>query len=64
MGAAEALFEPPLPLPPPRRVLHDQTVAAARAALGEEAFAAAWTEGRAMSLDQAVAAALQQPSDA
>jgi hypothetical protein len=30
-----------------------------RAALGEAAFAAAWAEGRAMSLDQAVEYALE-----
>jgi non-specific serine/threonine protein kinase len=33
-------------------------LAEARAALGEPAFAAAWAEGRAMTLEQAVAAAL------
>ena len=32
--------------------------AAVRAALGEEAFAVVWAEGRAMTLDQAVAYAL------
>jgi hypothetical protein len=30
-----------------------------RAALGEEAFAAAWTEGGALTLDEAVAMALE-----
>jgi hypothetical protein len=59
MGAAEALFEPPLPLPPPRRTIHDRTVDAARAALGEEAFAAAWAEGRELTLDQAISCALE-----
>jgi hypothetical protein len=33
-------------------------VAEGRAALGEEAFAAAWAAGRAMSIDDAVAEAL------
>jgi hypothetical protein len=33
------------------------TWAAARAALGPEAYAAAWGKGRAMSLDQAVESA-------
>ena len=33
---------------------------AARAALGEEAFAAAWAEGRAMTLEQAIAYALEE----
>jgi hypothetical protein len=37
---------------------HDQAVAAARAALGSDAFATAWEEGRKMGLDQAVALAL------
>jgi non-specific serine/threonine protein kinase len=37
------------------RAVHDDAVAAARAGLGDEAFAAAWAEGRAMTLQQAVA---------
>jgi hypothetical protein len=37
---------------------YDHSVAAVRTALGEEAFAAAWTEGRALSPEQAVCAAL------
>jgi len=36
----------------------DRNVAAARAKLGEEAFAAAWEAGRAMTLEQAIAEAL------
>jgi len=40
------------------RTEYEDALAAARAALGEEAFAAAWAEGRAMSLDQAVGCAL------
>jgi hypothetical protein len=35
-----------------------RNLAAVRAALGEEAFAAAWAEGRAMSLEQAITLAL------
>lgn len=45
------------------RVLHHRQVAAARAALAEEAFAAAWAAGRAMTLDEAVAEALAQAGD-
>ena len=37
---------------------HERDVALARGRLGEETFAAAWTEGRAMSLEEAVAYAL------
>jgi non-specific serine/threonine protein kinase len=40
------------------REVHDDTVTAARSGLGEDAFAAAWEEGRAMTLDEAVAYAL------
>jgi predicted ATPase len=39
---------------------YPQRVTAARAALGEAAFAAAWAEGRAMSLEAAVADALEE----
>jgi hypothetical protein len=43
---------------------HDQAeweadIAAIRAQIGEEVFAAAWAEGRAMALDQAIAVALE-----
>jgi tetratricopeptide (TPR) repeat protein len=43
---------------PYERAEHDQAVSAARAALGEEAFAAAYEEGKKMTLDEAVAYAL------
>ena len=36
---------------------------AARAALGEEAFARAWAEGQAMTLEQAVEYALSEEGD-
>src|SRR5207247_10617883 len=39
---------------------HERCVAAAREILGEEAFAAAWAEGRALSLDAAVEYALEE----
>jgi len=45
---------------PAARATYERAVAAARAQLGEEAFAAAWAEGRAMSLDQAIAYALDE----
>jgi non-specific serine/threonine protein kinase len=59
-GAAEALREiASSPLPPYRRADYDRDLAAARAQLGEEAFAAAWAEGRAMTMEQAIAYALE-----
>ena len=44
----------------PDRVLHRSQVAAARSQVDEAAWAAAWTEGRMMSLEQAVEYALEQ----
>jgi hypothetical protein len=46
---------------PVRRSRYDRVFAAARADLGEEAYAAAWAEGQAMSPDQAIAYALDAP---
>lgn len=42
------------------RAEHDQAIAAARAALGEEKFKAAWEEGQKITLEQAVEYALQE----
>ena len=47
-----------------RRALHEQDIAAARAALGEDAFGAAWAEGRDMTLEEAVAYALGDEMEA
>jgi non-specific serine/threonine protein kinase len=63
-GAAEALRGVlGAPLPPGDRARYDCCVAVTRAALGEEAFAAAWAAGRALSLNQAVDHALADGSD-
>lgn len=42
------------------RAEYDQAIASARAALGEDAFAAAWEEGQKMPLEQAVVYALEE----
>ena len=56
-GAAETLYESiGASLPPVERAAYERLVAAARAQLGEEAFAAAWAEGRALTPAQALAA--------
>ncbi len=58
-GAAEALRENiGYPIPPADLSDYKHNVASARAALGEQIFAAAWSEGRAMIMDQAIAYAL------
>ena len=60
LGAAESLREAiGTPLRPTQRADYAHAVAAARAELGEEAFAAAWAEGQAMSVEQAIAYALE-----
>lgn len=45
------------------RTEHDQAIATARAALGEDAFTAAWEEGQAMTIEQVVAYALEESGD-
>jgi non-specific serine/threonine protein kinase len=44
---------------PRDRAEHEEALAALRTSLGEEAYAAAWAEGPALSLDEAVALALE-----
>ena len=56
-GAAETLRQHiGAPLPPVYRTDYEQAVTAACSALGEKAFAAAWSEGRTMTPEQALAA--------
>src|SRR5437879_6924151 len=63
-GAAEALRAAiDTPLAPGERADYDRYVAATHAALGQEAFAAAWEAGRAMTLDDAMAFALDETRD-
>ncbi|HLK60521.1 MAG TPA: tetratricopeptide repeat protein [Chthonomonadaceae bacterium] len=58
-GAAEQLREEMgSPLPPKNQDEYARHLTAARRTLGEEAFSAAWAEGRAMTLEQAIAYAL------
>ena len=63
-GAAEVLRETiGVPLSPSERAGYDVDVAAVRSAMGEPKFAAAWADGREMTVEQAVAYALEeQPS--
>jgi predicted ATPase/class 3 adenylate cyclase len=59
LAAAEALCETiGYDWQPDQRNQHDRCVAATHAALGEAAFAAAWAEGQALTLEEAVALAL------
>jgi len=60
LGATEAVRDGP-PTPARRREL-DSATSAARAQMEAAEFEAAWTEGRAMPLDQAIALALQEVS--
>ncbi len=61
LGAAEAhRIAKGTPLPFAHRSDYDRPVATIRAGLKEEAFAAAWAEGRAMTLEQAIDYALSE----
>jgi tetratricopeptide (TPR) repeat protein len=63
-GSAQRLREATdVPLSSAERAEHDRSVAALRAALGEEAFTAAWSEGRATTMEQAVELALEDGAD-
>src|SRR5579884_857252 len=55
-AAAQALREAiGSPLPPNEREKHDRNLAIVREALGESAFAIAWEQGQAMTIEQAMA---------
>jgi hypothetical protein len=58
LGSADAVRQATTPRWPERELVHQAAAHASRAALGEAAFAAAWAEGQALSLEQAVAYAL------
>jgi predicted ATPase/DNA-binding SARP family transcriptional activator len=61
LGVAETLRERDgVPLPPMDQANYDPIVSAARVQLGEEAFLAAWAEGRALTIEQAVADVLEE----
>jgi predicted ATPase/class 3 adenylate cyclase len=65
LGAVEVLREAiGAPLPSDERADYEQTLAAARAALGEEAFASAWAEGRATPLEQIITDVLKIAGEA
>jgi hypothetical protein len=49
-----------VPLPPSARAAFEGAMAAARAALGEDAFATAWAAGQALSTEQAIAEAIHE----
>ena len=60
LGAGERLREASgCPIAPADRGAYDAHVTAVRTALGEEAFARAWAEGRAMALEEAIRFALE-----
>ncbi|MEE9217137.1 MAG: LuxR C-terminal-related transcriptional regulator [Anaerolineales bacterium] len=63
IGAADALFEKQSYIPQAGDLPEfERYEAAAREALDEVAFETAWAEGRTMSLDEAIAYALEEPA--
>jgi len=60
LGAADALRAAiGVPIPPTDQAGYDRAVIAARKILGDDAFAAAWAAGAALSLEQAITLALE-----
>jgi hypothetical protein len=62
LGAVDAIREDVVgtaAVPPFERIWHERATAAAREALGDEAFAAAWRRGRTMRIDEATRAGLR-----
>jgi DNA-binding CsgD family transcriptional regulator len=56
-GAAEGLREAiGAPIPPVERANYERAIAVAHAKLGERTFSAAWAEGRALTVEQALTA--------
>jgi hypothetical protein len=63
LGRAEALRESiDSPMRASEHAEYDQNVSALRAQMDDSAFAAAWAEGRAMMMEQAIALALESTS--
>ncbi len=63
-GAAEAFREAiHLPMQPGERAQYERNVAAVRAILSEEVLKAEWAEGRALTLEQAIALATENESE-
>ena len=63
LGAAEALRENTrLPMTPYERPEYEQHLTAVREQMGEAAFAAAWAEGRTLTMEQAMEYALKETS--
>ena len=61
-GAADILRDTiGVPIPPIELADYERALSAARVHLGERAFAAAWSQGRSMTPEQAVAAQGQKP---
>jgi hypothetical protein len=57
LGAVETVREARgVPRPPVMQGFYEQSLASARAGLGEEASASVWAQGRAMTPEQALAA--------
>jgi trimethylamine:corrinoid methyltransferase-like protein len=48
------------PLPPIEQAGYEQAITTVRARLGEQAFAAAWDEGRTMSVEQVITEVLRK----